>query len=105
MANTSRLLLGRRLAKHPSCPEAFPSEKTPFLPTGHSCPPGSVAGPQCPLPCPGGLPSAGLPVDGPPPTLCRQPRPHGRGHWCFGRWCLVCTHLSQAFPVCWAIPW
>lgn len=77
MANTSRLLLGRRLAKHPSCPEAFPSGKTPFLPTGHSCPPGSVAGPQCTLPCPGGLPSVGLPVDRPPPLCAVSPGPTG----------------------------
>ena len=70
---------------------------------GDSCPPGSVAGRQCILPCPGGLPLVGLPADR-PPALCRQPRPHGRGRWRFGRWLLLCTHLSQALTGCWAIP-
>lgn len=100
MPNTSRLLFGRKLEKHSSCLEAFPSEETPFPPTEDSCPPVSAPGSQCTLPCPSGLPSGGLSADRP----AAQPRPHGRGRWWFGRWLLLCSHLSQAFPVCWAIP-
>lgn len=95
MPSTSRILLGWRVLKRPSCHEACLSEETPGPPMADSCPL-DAALLRGTLPWWAAL--AGAAYSQSPSLGAIQLKPHGRGCRCHGR-CLTSTEaLAPSSP-------